>query len=136
MTHYERKEQIAFVNYIKISMPDVYKMMCASANGEKRPINIFGKKRYCASGKTLKDMGVKKGYPDISIFIPAKGYHGLFIEMKRTGKLSKITKEQKDWVKNLNENGYFAKICYGCIDAINTVYEYFDIKKRIGEKNA
>lgn len=35
------------------------------------------------TGKMLKEMGLKKGVPDLCIIMPNNEYHALFIEMKR-----------------------------------------------------
>lgn len=72
----------------------------------------------------LKAEGVKKGVPDMMLPLPSHDgkFHGLFIELKtETGKASK---EQKEWIEKLNNNGYLAKVCFGYKDAIDTLKNY------------
>jgi hypothetical protein len=73
----------------------------------------------------IKSMGYKRGLPDIMIFEPRGGYHGLFIEMKRKG--GKPTEEQKWFIEELNRRGYKAVICYGFQEAIEVVEEYLKL---------
>lgn len=92
----------------------VRKLSFAIPNGGKR--NIVEAKRF-------KKQGVTSGVPDIFLAIPYNNYHGLFIELKaEKGRLSDI---QKEWLKNLNDKGYKAVVCYSLDEAINTVTEYF-----------
>ncbi|MEM1973305.1 MAG: VRR-NUC domain-containing protein [Thermoplasmata archaeon] len=70
----------------------------------------------------LKRMGYKRGLPDIMIFEPRQGYHGLFIEMKREG--GRLTKEQKWFLDELNRRGYKAVVCYSFKQAIDIVENY------------
>ena len=73
----------------------------------------------------LTRQGLKKGFPDNFIAEPNKKYHGLFIELKRAKKrLSKISAEQKAWIKDLSEKGYKAVVCYGAEEAKRVVLEY------------
>ena len=73
----------------------------------------------------LARQGLKKGFPDNFIAEPNKKYHGLFIELKRAKKrLSKISAEQKAWIKDLSEKGYKAVVCYGAEEAKRVVLEY------------
>ena len=83
-----------------------------------------------------KSMGKSKGFPDLQILKANKYYHGLFIEMKRrakklkSGKLSishtKTSIEQLEWIDRLNNEGYYAIVCYGAIEAIEVIENYMD----------
>lgn len=86
-------------------------------------------KRSAWYGAKLRAVGLKSGVPDL--FIPAarKGFHGLFIEMKRDGK-AKPTRAQLEWNMKLNSAGYRAVICYGAAEAIRVLQEYFAEEKR------
>lgn len=81
-------------------------------------------KRSAVCGARLKRTGLRKGFPDL--FIPAarKGYHGLFIELKRD-RNSMPTAEQMEWIGKLNANGYYATVCYGATAAIEEIRKYF-----------
>lgn len=84
-------------------------------------------KRSKAYGAQMKRMGLRKGFPDL--FIPAarRGFHGLFIELKRD-KQSKVSKAQREWIEYLNGAGYLAAICYGAEEAIAEISGYFGVK--------
>ena len=58
-----------------------------------------------------RQMGMRKGVPDLMLPIPMHGYHGLFIEMKAPG--GRLSNEQKAWLKALNTFGYKAVVCVG-----------------------
>ena len=69
-----------------------------------------------------RQLGVKKGVPDLFLPVPMNGYHGLFIEMKtRSGRVSP---EQEKWITALNQFGYRAVVCYGWEAARDTLIEY------------
>lgn len=80
------------------------------------------RKTTARQGAELKRLGVKKGFPDISVYLPDKV---LFIELKRVIKSkSKVSKEQEQWIEYLNSLLYAkAKICYGADEAIKFIYE-------------
>lgn len=73
----------------------------------------------------LRLQGVKRGVPDI--FLPAarKGFHGLFIELKRT-KGGKVSEDQRAWLDALTRQGYRAVVCYGFEEAQHEIESYLD----------
>lgn len=81
-------------------------------------------KRTVAYAAKMKAIGLRKGFPDLFIPKALKGYHGLFIELKRD-KHSYPTKEQLEWICHLNKSGYKATVCYGATAAIREIQEYF-----------
>ena len=89
-----------------------------------------------ATGGRLKKEGLRKGFPDITLYLPSCNYHGLMIELKRR-RGSRKTQEQKDWVFNLNKYGYAAAFCYGWEDAWKFIKAYLDARRIeiISEKN-
>ena len=65
----------------------------------------------------MKAEGMKKGVPDIAIFLEKKL---LFIEMKT--KTGTTTKEQKEWIKNINKYKHCeAIVCKGFEQAKNEI---------------
>ena len=70
----------------------------------------------------LKREGDKRGVPDISLPVPRGKYHGLYIEMK-VGK-NKLTKEQQQWFKSLEEEGYATHVCYSWLEAREVIEKY------------
>lgn len=80
------------------------------------------RKTTARQGAELKRLGVKKGFPDISIYLSNKV---LFIELKRAVKSkSKVSKEQSNWIEFFNTLPYAkARVCYGAEEAIKFVIE-------------
>ena len=77
------------------------------------------------TGARLKSQGVKRGVPDILIFCspPSKPRaHGVAIEMKRA-KGGRVSKEQKEWMKNLSDRGWICKVCNGASSAKEALIE-------------
>ena len=70
----------------------------------------------------FKAMGVKRGVSDVFLPVSKGGYHGLYIELK--AKDGRPEKEQKDWIAAVREQGYYAAVCYGGIEAANLVEAY------------
>lgn len=84
-------------------------------------------KRSVRTGAELKRMGMKKGVPDICLPVPKGTYHGLWIELK-ADKTKRATKEQREWLIKLSEQGYKAVVCYGADDAVSVIKEYLNLK--------
>ncbi len=104
----EQEAVIQFCNYAGIDIVHI-------ANEGKRSA------RY---GAELKRLGMRKGFPDLFIPKALKGFHGLFIELKRDV-TRKPTKEQLQWISKLNAEGYYATVCYGADAAIREIQKYF-----------
>lgn len=71
-----------------------------------------------------RQMGCKKGVPDLCLPIPMHGYHGLYIELKT--ERGKLSQEQERWLKDLSAMGYKAECCYGWESARNILEEYMN----------
>ena len=72
--------------------------------------------------------GMKKGFPDVFLPVPAGVWHGLFIEMKRKGGVpSDASKEQREWIAALREQGYFADVCFGWEHAAHEISGYLGL---------
>ena len=74
----------------------------------------------------FKRVGVKSGVPDICLPVARKGYHGLYIEMKRQ-KGGTLSKPQREWLDDLFAQGYLAVRCDGADEAISTLERYLKI---------
>ena len=72
-----------------------------------------------------RQMGVKSGVPDLMLPIPARGYHGMFIEMKT--KNGRLSNDQKRWLDILNTFGYLAVVAYGWEDARCQILSYLGV---------
>lgn len=89
-------------------------------------------------GANFKRMGTKAGFPDLFLFIPHGGYHGLFIELKRpkgrtkdgkTRQAGKVSEHQQTMIDRINAQGYKAVVAYGANEAIDEIRSYLGIGK-------
>lgn len=67
--------------------------------------------------------GVRPGVPDLCLPVARGGYHGLYIELKRTQK-SRVRPEQARWISMLNEQGYYAVVCESWAKAAQLLLAY------------
>ena len=109
------------------SMPEL-KWLFHIPNGGSR--GDTARSRAIAGGR-IKAEGVRKGVPDICLPIAKKGYHGLFIEMKRPSEKPKTNRsrgglscEQVDWLNHLSAEGYLCYVCYSWTDAKTVLEDY------------
>ena len=82
-----------------------------------------GGKRAIQTAARLKAEGVRPGVPDMFLPMAAKGYHGLFVEMKRKDG-GRLSTRQRDWLELLGANGYKAVVCHGADEAIREIEAY------------
>lgn len=76
-------------------------------------------------GAQLNKLGRKKGVPDWPVMIPSNGYHGLYVELKRSRKVdSSTSKEQKEFLLMAESLGYKCVIAYGYKAALKSIEEY------------
>lgn len=81
-----------------------------------------GTRNKIEAGK-LKAQGVKAGVPDLCLPVPRKGFHGLYIEMKKPGQ--KIDREsQQRWIYLLKELGYHVAVCNTWTEAVTVLSSY------------
>ena len=79
-------------------------------------------KRSPQRGAIMKRMGLQKGFPDLFVPMPRGGFHGLFIELKAIG--GTTTKEQREWLAELNQYGYAVCVAHGATAAIEKIRKY------------
>ena len=78
----ELRIQIAVVNWIKLSFPEI--KFCASAGGMRTSLSV---------AKKMKASGYVKGFPDLFLYQPTSKHNGLAIELKtKTGRKTKSSK--------------------------------------------
>lgn len=114
---YEYKMQIAIINethFIRYKNKTVFDYIHHTPNGGDR--NLIEAVKF-------KKMGVKPGYPDLTIDIVTKDFAGLRIELKR-GSKGELSPEQIDLLALLNEEGYLAVVCTSITDATDTIRKY------------
>ena len=114
----EECEQQALFNWAKMregKYPEL-RLMFHIPNGGKRSIT---------EATRFKAEGVKAGVPDIFLPVPRGGYHGLFIELKRT-RGAHVSDNQKQWIEDLRQQGYLAVVCRGWVSASECIMLYME----------
>ena len=109
----EHTHQVNLIKWFDLQYKDYRGRLFSIPNGGKRNIIVAVK---------LKAEGVRPGVPDLMLPVPAPGYAGLFIEMKT--EKGRPTDSQLDWFNFLNEQGYYASVCYGFEDAQEVINDY------------
>ena len=116
----EDRLQEEIVNYIRYKYPKT--LMSAKMGGLRTSYKQAVK---------AKRTGYRKGQPDLFIYEAKRNtkgglYHGLAIELKTIKGYA--TREQKEWIKELNERGWKAEICKGLPAALEVIDNYFNEK--------
>lgn len=114
----EHSEQCAFMDWLRLQYPNVYKVTYAVPNGAHL---ARGPRSYMR----LQKEGLRKGVPDIIIDYPCNGYHGARIEMKRKG--NKPSPEQISFLNNLHEHKYACAICFNADEAKVFIFRYLNL---------
>lgn len=84
-----------------------------------------GGKRSESEAARFQREGVRPGVPDLCLAVARNGYHGLYIEMKRSKRSeSKISEYQKAMIERLKQGGYAVTVCYGAEEAKQALLEY------------
>jgi hypothetical protein len=76
--------------------------------------------------KKRSRLGVRPGVCDFFLPIPSKDYHGLWIELKRI-RLSVVSLDQSLWIFKMKENGYWAEVAKGWLEAKRITEEYLNV---------
>lgn|SRR5699024_6750297 len=116
----EHAEQATLVQWFERQYPQYGHLLVASMNGAYLAGNA---RQRAIQINRAKQAGLRTGFPDLFLPVPSKQWHGLFIEMKRT-KNSSTSKEQKQWISELNTLGYVAVVCKGHRAAVEVINEY------------
>lgn len=112
----EHDEQAVLIRAYRLQFPRLAKYLIAIPNGGKRDVVV---------ARRLQDEGVISGVPDLFLAWPSKGFHGLWIELKRKDKsLSKVSAAQKEMITALNDAGYKAIVCFGAEMALEAIKDY------------
>ena len=83
-----------------------------------------GANKSMASAAKFKREGLRKGVPDLFLAVP-RGFHGLFLEMKRTVK-AQVSDEQYYFAEGLMDQGYRVVFCFCAENAIRVIKEYLE----------
>lgn len=90
------------------------RMMFAIPNGGERNKIVAA---------NLKAEGVRRHVPDICLPVARGPWHGLFIEMKKLTDY-RVHEGQKEYIKQLQEQGYGACVCVGWQAAADVLEKY------------
>lgn len=85
-----------------------------------------GGKRGLMEAIRLKQQGTASGIPDLILPMARKGYHSLYIELKRE-KGGVVSEAQQYWLETLNREGMLAIVCRGADEAIEAINNYFSL---------
>ena len=118
--HEEQKAFFMWLAYTGNRFPECNRFFAVPNGGE----------RHRAVAAKLKAEGVKPGIPDTFLPVPRKGYHGLWLEMKRI-KGSQTSSDQKEWIQYLNDAGYMALIVKGWRKAAQATVDYLDLPVKV-----
>lgn len=109
----EQQEQEAVIHWARLrsgGRPEL-RLLNSSLNGVR--LATHNQRNKASRG------GMQAGYPDLFLPVARRGFHGLFIEMKKAdGVPSDVSLMQRQWAADLGEAGYFVAVCYGAEDAI------------------
>jgi len=105
--------QSTYITWLNLQYPAVADVTASFANGGKRD------SRY---GNRLKRESLKKGFPDIGIFVAKGDKHGMFIEFKSDRGI--VRKEQKQAMSVLSAQGYRCAVCRSLEEAIDVTSSY------------
>lgn len=115
---HEASEQVKLFNWLSFmrgKYPEL-DLMYHIPNGGSRNVK---------EAANLKRQGVRAGVPDLCLPVARGSFHGLYIELKYDK--NKPTNFQQQWLKNLQQQGYAVKVCYGWEDASKVICKYLSI---------
>ena len=116
--HHEHTEQVKVIVWARgARSPAKARLVFAIPNGGNRNER---------EAKRLKDEGVTAGIPDLCLPVARQGYHGLYIEMKKSVEdgRSTVSTHQKEKIDELIQEGYHVEVCYGSVEAIAVIESY------------
>lgn len=111
----ECEEQIAAMDWLRLQHPQIALHTLHIGNERKSSYYM---------GFLMKRMGVLAGASDLLLAWPSGQYHGMFLEVK--SKTGKPTELQMQFIERMNKAGYYACVCYGAEEIINTIKWYLN----------
>ena len=124
MKHHEDTEQALVFEWA--SYRPILRFMFSIPNGSYLAGDIKARSQQMTR---LKKQGLKTGVSDIFLPIASKGYHGMFIEMKRrkVDGPSKVSPDQDVFLQEMHDQGYEVEVCYGAEEAIVAIQDYLGV---------
>lgn len=120
----EKDLHLKITNYLRVRYPDVIFRTDFAA----------GMRLTIGQAMKHKRMQSSDAYPDIFIAESRQGFHGLFIELKRSPqavhkvngdiRANKHIQKQYEMLKRLQEKGYKALFTFGYTNTISVIDEY------------
>lgn len=120
----EHDEQVAVIDWCMVNLNKypVLDLIFAVPNGAMLGGGRIGAVRM----NYLKAEGLRPGVCDLMLPVARGKYHGAFFEMKTaTGTLSE---NQEQFIAAVEEQGYFAPVCWSADDAIDNIQYYLELK--------
>lgn len=129
MIHAESRIQIACVSWFRMAHRDIAPLLNSVPNGLLTS---------ATQARIAVAEGLTKGVADLELNVASGGYHGLKIEMKKDtthyigdkvvqGKTYQ-RKEQKEWQKAVEEQGYKYIVCRSLAEFIDGIEAYLGQK--------
>lgn len=111
----EKEEQIALVNWARRNQEyQELRLLHAIHNSTPTTPKV---------ALQQKLMGTVRGIPDLFLPVPRGGYHGIYIELKRS-KGGSVSADQKAIIAALREQGYRVEVCHGAEQAKRVLLQY------------
>lgn len=108
----ESRDQMLVVSYLHLKHPGI--LFTSALGGTHTSIQ---------KAVRAKRMGYCKSWPDLTFAEPRGPYHGLVVEMKKTGGKME-NKDQEDILKAFRDRGYKAVCCIGYEVAVKVIDTY------------
>ena len=105
--------QITLLEWLRLAHPKAWPLCHHSPNGGARN---------AITGARLKCMGVRRGFPDLTLWLPRRGFQGLAVELKAPK--GRLTPEQAAWLEHMATIGWCAVTCVGFDAAQRQFQEY------------
>ena len=109
--------QIALLEWLRLHDRRAWELTHHSPNGGHRS---------AVTGARFKALGVRRGFPDLTLWLPRGGFHGLAVELK-AGR-NKMTPEQADWLAHMSSAGWMVACCVGFDAARDTFASYLALE--------
>ncbi len=110
----EKGLQMACVAWLRVAYPNIY-TITSSLQGNMNNVGLV---------MEANQLGYIKGCPDLFLPLPNKKYHGLFIELKNGKRGTNVSDNQKEWIKDMNELGYYAVVIRSIDDYKELINNY------------
>lgn len=100
------------------------------AHAEKHPEILLlhaipnGDFRGWGTGTKLKAEGVIPGVPDLCMPVARGGFHGFYLELKKSG--GRVKEEQWEFMEALHAQGYFVRVTNHLQTALDIITNYLE----------